>query len=89
MKMKTTRTPASRCSSCGTVNDAATSVEGDKTPDEGSITVCLWCGHIMAYDTDLKLRELTNEEAIAVAGDKRILAIQRGRKSLGIKPKGA
>ena len=82
--MTTTRTPASACSSCGTFNDAATSVDGDKKPDAGSITVCLWCGHIMAYDADLKLRELTDKEAHAVAGDKRILAIQRGRKKLGI-----
>jgi hypothetical protein len=33
----------------------------------------------MAYDEGLKLRELTLEEQLDVAGDPRILAIQRAR----------
>ena len=82
--MTTTRTPESACSSCGTLNDAATSVDGERGPRPGSVTVCLQCGHIMAFDLDLRLRELTDKEAYAVAGDRRILAIQRGRKKLGI-----
>jgi len=52
----------------------------DDKPASGDVTVCLYCGHIMAFAEDLSLRELTNEEAREVAGDKRILAIQRARR---------
>lgn len=83
----THRIPASKCFSCGAVNDAATAVAADAKPEPGAITVCLTCGHIMAYADDLSLRELTAQEQIDIAGDKRILAIQRGRQRLGIKPK--
>lgn len=69
----------SKCLSCGIENDVATSVDGDCSPEPGDVTVCFYCGHIMAYDDDLKLRELTREEQIAMAGDQRILAVQRAR----------
>ena len=52
---------------------------GDLSPDHGSVTVCIYCGHIQAYTDDLQLRELTLEEQLDVAGDPRILAIQRAR----------
>ena len=83
----THRIRASTCLSCGVINDAATGVDDSDKPYPGAITVCLTCGHIMAYADDLGLRELTVQEQIDVAGDKRILAIQRGRQRLGIKPK--
>ena len=51
----------------------------DDAPSPGDITVCLHCGHIMAFDDGLKLRELTAEEAHEIAGDKRILTIQEAR----------
>lgn len=82
---KARRLPVSKCLSCGIANDAATPVGGDYEPEPGSITVCLLCGHVMAYAEDLQLRELTREEQIEMAGDERILAIQWGRKKLGIK----
>lgn len=72
----------SNCLSCGIETDAATSVDEDCSPEPGDVTVCLCCGHIMSYDDDLKLRELTREQQIAVAGDQRILAVQRARARL-------
>jgi hypothetical protein len=54
-------------------------VEEDTAPDPGDVTVCIYCGHIMAYDDDLGLRELTPVEQLNIAGDERILAIQRAR----------
>lgn len=83
----THRIPLSKCLSCGIANDAATAVGENARPKPGAITVCITCGHVQAYADDLTLRELTGEEAHAVAGDQRILAIQRGRKILGIEPK--
>jgi hypothetical protein len=72
--------PPTVCLGCGGKIDGATHVgEEDTTPDPGSVVVCIYCGHIMAYDEGLKLRELTLEEQLDVAGDPRILAIQRAR----------
>jgi hypothetical protein len=68
-----------RCLSCKQLVDGATCVEGDRRPTPGDITVCIFCGHIMAYDAGDKLRELTREEQISIAGDKRILRIQEAR----------
>ena len=80
--MTTTRVPDMACLSCGTVNTAATGIEDGSTPDPGSVCVCFYCGHIMAYDKDMRLRALTPEEEIEVAGDPRILAVQRARAKL-------
>ena len=75
--------PSTVCLGCGEKIDGATKVSGvgedDSSPDPGSITVCLMCGHIQAYDDDLRLRELTPVEQLDIAGDPRILAIQRAR----------
>jgi hypothetical protein len=72
--------PINFCLSCGERSDAATHVGNEEaTPIPGDITVCLYCGHVMAFGTELELRELTKDEAYMVAGDKRILAVQRAR----------
>jgi hypothetical protein len=84
---KTRRVPETKCLSCGTSLDAATPADFDGEPYSGAITVCIKCGHIMALDDNLKLRELTKDEAFAVAGDARILAIQRARKALAAEEK--
>jgi hypothetical protein len=77
---KDRHTPRSRCLGCGRKIDGATYVgEEDQAPDPGDVTVCIYCGHIQAFDDDLKLRELTPVEQLDIAGDPRILAIQRAR----------
>lgn len=53
-------------------NDATTPVSGD-------VTVCLRCGHLMAYADDLTLRPLTDAEMHAIAGNPVVLDIQRMR----------
>jgi hypothetical protein len=80
---KTTRVPPMLCLGCGLTNTAATGVDNASAPDPGDVTVCIHCGHIMAFDETLHLRELTVQEQIAIAGDKRILAIQRARAMMG------
>lgn len=72
--------PPTVCLGCGSPIDGATNVgEKDSAPDPDDIIVCIYCGHIQAYDKGLKLRELTPEEQLYIAGDPRILAIQRAR----------
>src|SRR5215469_11218449 len=77
-------TPASPCTNCGKILDAATGVtEGndDTVPSrhQKCFTVCIKCGHVMTFDGDLRLRDLTDEERIDIAGDKRLVAIQWAR----------
>lgn len=67
------------CSGCGEVFDRASCVGEDKAPRPGDVTVCIRCGHIMAFANDLSFRELTDAEMRAVAGDKRLIALQKAR----------
>jgi hypothetical protein len=46
-------------------------------PRPGDVTICIECGHIMAFDGDLGMRPLTDAEMIAVAGDRNIIMAQR------------
>jgi hypothetical protein len=81
---ESTRTPESRCTNCGKQIDAATVVTDDPAhltvaPSPGDFTVCIACGHVMFFADDLALRDPTAEDIKIVAGDPRILAIQRAR----------
>jgi hypothetical protein len=76
------RLPASPCLNCGKRSDAVTGVDTTDRPSSGDIAICFYCGHIMAYAADLSLRALTGAEMHQVAGNKRILAIQRARQKV-------
>lgn len=77
---KSKRIRESRCTSCGKQLTGAMVVDDrTRTPKPGDVSVCMWCGHIMAFDAELALRDLTDDEVRKVAGDKRILAIQKAR----------
>lgn len=68
------------CLGCGKLVDAATSfADPAAKPSPGDITICLDCGHVMAFADDLKLRSLTDQELIEIAADPEILALQRAR----------
>ena len=66
---------ASECPNCKTVCDRASCVGEDGEPEPGDITVCMTCGHVMAFAENMSLRELNNEEIHKIAGDERILTI--------------
>jgi RNase P subunit RPR2 len=87
MKPMQHRIKMNECPSCHKQLDAASSVDDNLRPEPGEITICLYCGHIMAFDDDLSFRELTSKEMIEVAGDPRILAIQRARQEVMKKSK--
>jgi hypothetical protein len=69
---------ASDCLNCGVAVDSATSVGHKRSPKEGSIAICLVCSHIMAYDENIKLRELTDDEMLMIAGDPKIIYLING-----------
>jgi RNase P subunit RPR2 len=64
---------------CRLVDDATCVSRVEAQPKPGDITICLYCGHLMAFAKDLSMRELTGSEMRMVAGDKRILAVQAAR----------
>ena len=66
-----------KCINCGYMLDMATSVQHEVEPHEGAIAVCGACGHVMAFDPQMKFRELTDEEIVDVAGSKHLLATQK------------
>jgi hypothetical protein len=77
--IKSTRTPECICPSCGKVFDMATDATSDETPSPGDITICLTCGHLMAFTDDMTVRELTPKEMHEIAGDPYVLALQKAR----------
>ena len=71
------RTKPDRCLNCGHLIDGALAVGHENGPRPGDVTICIDCGHIMAFGGNLRMRSLTDEEMIAVAGDRRIVMTQR------------
>lgn len=74
------RVPMSACLGCGKRMDGATGVDHANAPEPGHFTICIGCGHLMAFDGDMRLRSLTDEEMYAIAGDPRVIDVQRARK---------
>jgi hypothetical protein len=78
--------PLSCCTACGKELDRASGLLADAGVDDnvrpGDVTVCLGCGHLMALDDDLRLRDLTDDEAYKVDRDARLLAIRRARAAI-------
>lgn len=68
--------PQSRCPSCGKKLDACEMLNGDNKPDPGDVSVC-FCGHVMIFGEDLKLREPNDREIYDIAGDPALLQAQR------------
>jgi hypothetical protein len=76
---KDSPTQANACLDCGKVLDAAIGVGHRRKPKAGSITICMYCGHIQAFDWQLKLRPLTDQEMADIAGDEALVAVQKAR----------
>jgi hypothetical protein len=70
---------SSRCRGCRKKLDAVTAILHNDQPEPGNITICMYCGHVQAFDENLKLRDLTDEEIYDIAGDPRILRVQWAR----------
>jgi hypothetical protein len=73
------KVPVCKCPACAAPLGFATNVVRDDAPVPGCFTICLECGHLMAFAEDLTLRDLTDAEQIKIAGDPVLLAMQRAR----------
>lgn len=67
------------CLDCGYIADSISNVVTDAKPQPGAITVCMRCGHIMAFGEGDTLRPLTDDEMIKIAGNPVLLEFQRLR----------
>ena len=75
MEILTTELNKDRCPHCGVMLDAATGASPDTRPQPGSFTICCECLQLLAFDSDLKLRPLTEAENRQAKG---MIEIQRG-----------
>jgi hypothetical protein len=76
----TTRLKLEPCVECGHPLDAATLPFNEKIkPRPGDISICIVCGHLTAFTTNMHRRALTDKEMHEVAGDPRILQMQAAR----------
>lgn len=68
-----TETPGDRCLNCGDMLDRAERLHDDKKPEEGDISICLHCGHVMVFTNKLMYRNPTDEELLEIAADSELL----------------
>jgi RNase P subunit RPR2 len=60
--MRTSRVPEVRCPKCQKRLSAASSIKHEEPPEAGSVTICLYCGHVMIFQEDKTLRPATQAE---------------------------
>lgn len=53
--MKTTTVPDQVCGTCGYKMDAASDLEGQRSPKNGDVSICISCAAINIFDAQLKL----------------------------------
>lgn len=75
--MRDNPTRTFRCLDCHKTLDMALDVEGDAQPEPGDFTICIVCGHLMTFGHDMWPRNLTSEEQIKIAGNRKMLALQK------------
>ncbi len=56
------------CPICGTAMGCATHpTDDDARPKPGDLSFCIYCGSVLAFEDDLRLRKATPSEASSVA----------------------
>lgn len=63
------------CLHCGEHLDQATNAISDDMPSPNDITICLHCGHLMAFDDDLKFRPLNKDEEREIDSDMHVMRL--------------
>lgn len=61
------------CPHCGAVMDGQAQIDGDSTPDEGSVAICIYCTNISVFgEGGASLRRPTEEEQVEFAANERL-----------------
>jgi hypothetical protein len=80
--------PTNVCPRCGTENDSVSGTRrGEVMPDPGDISMCLRCGHLMAFTRGLRLRELTKAERRKAGSDRWTSFVEAQRQTVMKKAK--
>ena len=66
------RLPLARCPHCGSLNDAATGMEGATSPAPGDVAMCITCAGLSQYTAALGLAKLDETEEVLVRADPRV-----------------
>lgn len=68
--MESYRIKESHCLGCGKAVDAVTSTIGAKgKPNEGDLSVCIYCGKIAKYGAEMNLVPLPDEELLLIKAE--------------------
>ena len=70
----TSTIPQSMCCECG---DASNRVGGPGRPREGDFSLCIGCGSLNIFASDLSLRRPTTGEMLEAAGDSDLQHLRR------------
>lgn len=65
-----------KCPICKKILDAATAVEHSKLPQEGDVTICIYCCNFLTFDANHNLSLISAEDMIALPDDVRMLLIK-------------
>ena len=57
-------TPKNTCPKCKSILDGATSTSEDVSPQEGDISICLYCLEVLVFNENGGLREITDQELV-------------------------
>lgn len=73
-----------RCPHCGAYVDAAGEADGTEGgPEQGSISICLYCARPSVFDNDLRLRKMTPAQMDEVLSDPDVRRAIRAVKIAG------
>lgn len=62
------------CTRCGDKFDCSTGVGAKKNePAPGDISMCSTCGHVMEFDQNLKLQDMSEQKTVKVLTDPRLM----------------
>lgn len=50
-----------QCPHCETTLDGFTDPTGNRVPEPEDVTMCLYCGEILQFDSDMKLKPIPEE----------------------------
>ena len=69
--MKTTYTSSSHCPGCGAVRDATTSLEENARPEEGDLSICMYCATVFQFGKGLEQIPMALTEIAKLPGSAR------------------
>ena len=67
--MKTIKTRGQVCPVCGSLLDAASSIDHDKKPKPGDVSICIYCAYPLIFEENYRIREPTDEERKVIMAD--------------------